>query len=178
MPRFTSGTLVAGIVTAALATVCGLTAAATGSAPAGRYSAGHGAAGASDGACRHAGLPADCGSGMRVVYSVSRHRVWLVRNDERVLRSYEVTAGDPPPALGTHQVFARGARGQGGDGAPVEHVVLFAQTGGSNIGFSAAVGRARKGHTAEPTPAIRETRPDGAALWQFATIGTTVEVVE
>ena len=177
MPRFTSGTLVAGIVTAALATVCGLTAAAAGSAPAGRYAPGHATADTSHSACRHSGLPADCGAGMRVVYSVAQQRVWLVRNDERVLRSYRVKAGDPPPALGTHQVFARAARGRGGDGAPVEHVVLFAQTGSTNIGFSAAVGAAKARHTG-PTAAIREARADGDALWQFATIDTTVEVVQ
>jgi len=178
MPRFTSGTLVAGVVAGALAVICGLTAAAASSAPADRYAARQAAAGAEDSVCRHSGLPADCGSGTRVVYSVAQHRVWLVRGDERVLRTYQVKAGDPPPAMGTHQVFARGAHGRGGDGAPVEHVVLFAQSGGGNIGFSAAVGPAKARRGAKPTPAIREARPDGDALWRFATIGTTVEVVQ
>jgi hypothetical protein len=173
MPRFASGTLVAAIVTGALAVVTFLTAQAADSAPANPYAAGH-AAGAAT-ACGHAGLPADCGSGMRVVYSVGGHRVWLVTGTERVLRAYRVAGGVPAPSLGAHQVFARGAHGSGGDGAPVEHVVLFAQSGATNIGFSAAVGVPKK--TAAPTAAIRESRADGDVLWAFATIGTTVEVV-
>jgi len=173
LPRFASGTLVAGLVTAALATVAVLTAQAADSAPANPYAAGHAEDAA--GACGHAGLPADCGSGMRVVYSIAGHRVWLVTGAERVLRAYPVAGGDPAPPLGAHEVFARGAHSSGGDGAAVEHVVLFAQSGDTNIGFSAAVGAAKAG--ARPTPAIRESRADGDALWQFATIGTTVEVV-
>lgn len=178
MARFTSGTVVTGIITTALATIAALTALAAESAPANPYLAGHGAAGSTATICGHGGMPADCGTGMRVVYSITGHRVWLVSRAERVVRSYPVQAGDPAPPLGTHQVFARGAHGQGGDGAPVEHVVLFAQDGDSNFGFSAAVGTGKAKPGAHPAPAIRESRPDGDALWQFATIGTTVEVVE
>ncbi|SEO17275.1 hypothetical protein SAMN05216267_10195 [Actinacidiphila rubida] len=177
MARFTPGFVVAGVAATALAVITGLTAVAAESAPANPYLAGRRAAGSGVTACGHAGVPADCGSGMRVVYSIAGERVWLVSGAERVVRSYPVRSGDPAPPLGTHQVFARAAHGMGGDGAPVEHVVFFAQSGDTNIGFSAAVGAAKGKAAAQPGSAIRESRDDGTALWQFATIGTAVEVV-
>lgn len=177
MARFTSGTVVAGIAATALAVVAGLTAVAAQSAPANPFQAGHSAAGSGATACGHGGVPVDCGTGMRVVYSIDAQRVWLVSRAERVVLTYPVRAGDPAPPLGSHQVFARAAQGKGGDGAPVEHVVFFSQSGDTNIGFSAAVGSPKGKTAADATPAIRESRGDGSALWEFATIGTTVEVV-
>jgi hypothetical protein len=186
--RITSGTLITGLVAAALIAVGALAADAAGSAP------GHplAAAGTSGGgvarpmaAPRESGnpqdpraLPADSGSGERVVYSLTRGRVWLVTAAERVARTYPVTAGNLPATLGAHQVFARRAQGQGGDRAAVEHVVLFAETDGMNIGFSAAVdGSLVPPDPARQTTAIRQSRADAAALWRQATVGSTVEVV-
>jgi hypothetical protein len=177
--RIKAGTLVTGLVAAALITVAALTADASGSpsepdTPPARPTGNSGPAG---GAGRPA-LPAGSGAGRRVVYSLGRARVWLVDDDERVLRTYPVAGGDVQPAVGTHLVFARRARGAGGDGVDVEHVVLFAATDGGNIGFSAPVhGSLEPPDPATRTGAVRERRPDADALWQRATIGSTVEVV-
>ncbi|HEY5834752.1 hypothetical protein [Streptomyces sp.] len=175
-----SGTLVTGLVAAALAAVCVLAVQAAGSpadlplqARAARAQGGGG--GASAGATD--APPARSGTGERVVYSIARQRVWLVGPEERVRRTFPVVAGDVAPSVGTHRVYARRATGTGGDGAPVEHVVLFAVTGGANIGFSAATDSAPRDEPAGPTAAIRERRSDAAALWVQATIGSTVEVV-
>lgn len=183
MARITSGALITGLVAAALIAVGALAVDASLSAPADPLAA----AGASGGrAGRSAGgvaagqqaPPANSGAGERVVYSVGRGRVWLVTADERVTRSYPVTAGDLTPGLGTHAVFARHAKSEGGDGAEVEHVVLFAKTDGMNIGFSAAVdGSLDPPDPAQPNTAVRQRRADADALWQQATIGSTVEVV-
>jgi hypothetical protein len=125
-------------------------------------------------------VPADSGSGLRVVYSLSDRRVWLVGADEQPTRTYQVTPSNVSPPLGRYQVTSRSAQITGSDGVPVEHVVRFSSFEGVVIGFSAAV----DGSTPEPDPAagrrtggIREAREDGAALWTFARIGTTVVVV-
>jgi hypothetical protein len=104
-------------------------------------------------------LPGGSGHGSRVVYSLGRHRVWLVDAHDHVLRSYGVTAGDVAPAAGTHRVFAREAG----------RAVLFASSGGVNVGFAGSAGA--------PAAAIRESPADAAALWRHAPTGSLVQVV-
>ncbi|MYS21169.1 hypothetical protein GTW78_13315 [Streptomyces sp. SID4948] len=123
-------------------------------------------------------VPAGSGTGERVVYSIGRGRVWLVGADERVRRTFPVAGGAVVPDLGAHRVFARRARGAGGDGAQVEHIVLFGRAEGQNVGFSAALdGSLTRLAPAKRTAAIREARPDGAALWREATLGATIQVI-
>ena len=123
-------------------------------------------------------LPAGSGTGERVVYSVDDDRVWLVTAGNKVRRTFEVTPGTVDPAPGTYWVTSRSNTVTGTDGTPIEHVVRFATVGSVTIGFSAAVAPA----TAPPDPTvktggIRETRPDGNAMWDFATIGRQVIVI-
>lgn len=123
-------------------------------------------------------LPARSGRGERVVYSVDDDRVWLVGADNRVRRTFKVTPSTVDPLPGTYAVTSRSSRVTGSDGVPVEHVVRFTSVQGVVIGFSAAV----NGSTAKPDPkertgGIRQTRADGDAMWQFATIGEQVVVV-
>ncbi|MEU3694737.1 hypothetical protein AB0E75_03730 [Streptomyces griseoviridis] len=123
-------------------------------------------------------LPARSGTGERVVYSVSDDRVWLVGDGDRVRRTFRVTPSTVDPAPGTYAVTSRSNRVTGSDGVPIEHVVRFTSVDGVVIGFSAAV----DGSTARPgrgvrTGGIRETRADGEAMWDFATIGQKVVVV-
>ncbi|MBT2411717.1 hypothetical protein J7I94_14265 [Streptomyces sp. ISL-12] len=123
-------------------------------------------------------LPTGSGKGERVVYSVDDDRVWLVGAGDRVQRTFRVTPSTVDPAPGTYTVTSRSNRVTGSDGIPVEHVVRFAGVDGVVIGFSAAV----DGSTEKPAPGvktggIRETRADGDAMWDFATIGQKVVVV-
>jgi hypothetical protein len=125
-----------------------------------------------------AALPSGSGSGERVVYSVDDDRVWLVGPDHRILRTFEVTPGTVDPVPGTYSVTSRSSTVTGTDGMPIEHVVRFANADGVAIGFSAA----RNGSTPEPDPrrrtgGIRESREDGDAMWEFATIGRPVVVI-
>ncbi|MGC9536838.1 hypothetical protein [Streptomyces sp. UG1] len=123
-------------------------------------------------------LPAGSGTGQRVVYSVDDDRVWLVDEAGEVKRTFRVTPGsvDPPP--GAYAVTSRSNAVTGTDGMPVEHVVRFATVDGVTVGFSAPA----KGATPNPAPSmrtggIRESRPDGDAMWDFATIGRSVVVI-
>ncbi|MCZ9345627.1 hypothetical protein NGM37_48630 [Streptomyces sp. TRM76130] len=123
-------------------------------------------------------LPTGSGTGERVVYSVDDDRVWLVGEGDRVRRTFRVTPStvDPPP--GSYTVTSRSNRVTGSDGVPVEHVVRFASVDGVVIGFSAAVdGSTTKAAPGAKTGGIRESRADGDAMWEFATIGQRVVVV-
>ena len=125
-----------------------------------------------------AALPAGSGTGVRVVYSVGGKRVWLVGEGDTVKRTFRVTPGSVNPAPGVYTVTSRSNTVTGSDGTPVEHVVRFTTVESITIGFSAAV----NGTTPPPDPAvktggIRESRADGNAMWEFATIGRTVAVI-
>lgn len=185
MARIKSSTLVSGLTAAALVVIAVLAAQASGSAPS-QPAASHPSTSASATKSpttkpkpKTYPLPALSGTGRRVVYSLSAKRVWLVGDADRVQRTYPVVAGNVPPAKGIHRVFSRRASGIGGDGAQVEHVVLFATSDGINVGFSAAAdGSLDKPDPSKQTAAIREARLDATALWQIATIGSTVFVVK
>lgn len=124
-------------------------------------------------------LPSGSGKGERVVYSVDDDRVWLVGAGNGVLRTFRVRPGTVDPPVGTYWVTSRSHAVTGTDGIPIEHVVRFTTVDGVTIGFSAPV-------TPDAVPApdagtrtggIRETRPDGDAMWKFATIGERVLVI-
>ncbi|KOG31513.1 hypothetical protein AQJ84_31155 [Streptomyces resistomycificus] len=124
-----------------------------------------------------AALPDRSGTGQRVVYSLDYDRVWLVDEDGRVSRTFGVTPGSVDPAPGTYRVTSRSNSVTGTDGTPIEHVVRFTNVKGVAVGFSAAVDGSRP--VTDPTVktgGIRETRPDGDAMWTFATIGEKVVV--
>jgi hypothetical protein len=179
-----SSGIVAGLTVAALATVGFLAYQASAGVPAdlGHPTTGSSPAAAASTAPRAqadpAALPADSGTGKRVVYSVKDDRVWLVGPGDKVIRTFEVTPGTVDPAPGTYAVTSRSNRVTGTDGIPVEHVVRFTNVNGVPIGFSAAV----TGSAPAPAPTVRaggvrESRADGAAMWTFATIGERVVVV-
>ncbi|MEU6479620.1 hypothetical protein ABZ858_22510 [Streptomyces sp. NPDC047017] len=131
---------------------------------------------------RHpAALPGGSGTGERVVYSVDDDRVWLVGAGGHVENTFRVTAGTVDPAPGTYAVTSRSKAITGTDGVPVEHVVRFAGVNGVVIGFSAPVDDEATPESdtsgTVQTGGIRESRPDGEAMWMFATIGQKVVVI-
>ncbi|MFI6487611.1 hypothetical protein [Streptomyces sp. NPDC050564] len=126
-----------------------------------------------------AALPAQSGTGERVVYSTDDDRVWLVGADNKVQHTFKVTPGTIDPTVGSYAVTSRNRAVTGSDGAQIEHVVRFALVDGVAVGFSAAV----NGSTAAPDSSkklggIRESRANGNAMWQFATIGVKVVVIQ
>ncbi|MFE5893589.1 hypothetical protein ACFQ6E_32240 [Streptomyces sp. NPDC056462] len=123
-------------------------------------------------------LPTGSGAGKRVVYSVDDDRVWLVDTGEKVKRTFRVAPGSVDPAPGAYTVSSRSNAVTGTDGLAVEHVVRFTSVDNVTIGFSTAVdGPAPQPAPTVKTGGIRETRADGNAMWDFATIGRTVVVI-
>ncbi|MEU0374216.1 hypothetical protein ABZ070_28965 [Streptomyces sp. NPDC006283] len=186
MARSSSG-LVAGLTAAALAVVGFLAYQASANVPenldpAKRPSAAPSAA--APGATASAkpkdplAVPADSGTGVRVVYALGDRRVWLVNANEKVQRTFRVMPSTVSPEPGSYTVTSRSGSVSGSDGVPIEHVVRFATVDEVPIGFSAAV----DGSMASPDPAkktggVRMKRADGDAVWVFATVGSKVVVV-
>lgn len=126
-------------------------------------------------------LPRDSGTGRRVVYSLGKQRVWLVRptnGRERVAATFRVAPSSVSPTPGTFAVTSRTAKVTGSDGVPIEHVVRFADVKGVTVGFSAALdGSSPEASSQKATGGIREKRQDGRTMWKFGRVGTPVVVV-
>lgn len=133
-------------------------------------------------------LPADSGSGRRVVYDVSEQRVWLVDRNDNVVRTYLVSGSRHPQLLapGSYTVFSRSLHAIGfNHKETMEYMVRFANGKHSAIGFhdipvSDASGKLVQSRSQLGTPlsagCIRQWRPDAKALWRFAPDNTPVVV--
>lgn len=177
-----SSAIVAGLTGAALLTVGVLGYQASATAPAAPHAArtdtARAALRADRGEDSPTAPPKGSGQGPRVVYALGDDRVWLVENGGKVRRTFVVSPSTVDPEPGTYRVTSRSKTITGSDGIPVEHVVRFAANYGTAIGFSAAIdGSAPEPDPKVPTGGIRETRADGEAMWEFATIGRKVVVV-
>ncbi|MEV0037862.1 hypothetical protein ACFRR7_03320 [Streptomyces sp. NPDC056909] len=123
-------------------------------------------------------IPADSGTGARVVYALAQRRVWLVNQNEQATRSFAVMPSTVSPLPGSYRVTSRSGAVTGSDGVRVEHVVRFTTVNDVSIGFSAAV----DGTVSSPDPTlktggVRMKVADGNAVWTFATVGSVVVVV-
>ncbi|MEV4438671.1 hypothetical protein AB0K09_06545 [Streptomyces sp. NPDC049577] len=187
MARSSSGVIVAGLTTAALAAVGFLAyqADAAPDKPAPRASAsassgGKGGAQAPSAPVKDPNpVPDASGTGKRVVYALGQKRVWLVGADGKATRTFEVAPSTVSPPPGSYPVTSRSPNGVGSDGIPVEHVVRFHRdANGIVFGFSAAVdGSSPNPGSPKKTGGVREQPADGRAMWEFAVNGTKVVVV-
>lgn len=124
-------------------------------------------------------VPADSGTGRRIVYSLDTQQVWLVDASDAPRRSFEVWPGTVDPDPGTYTIGTRTEATTGSDGVDVEHIMYFAAKSGVSIAFSNAVdGSSPPPAEGRQTGGIRVAKDDGEALWTFGTTGTTVRVVE
>jgi hypothetical protein len=131
-------------------------------------------------------LPAGSGAGRRIVFSETEQRVWLVRKNGSVRRTYLVSGSvednlDP----GRYSVFSKSRWAVGVDDSGVmEYFVRFAEGQNAAIGFhtiptklgTALQSRAQLG-TPQSHGCIRQATADAISLWRFAPEGTPVVVV-
>lgn len=131
-------------------------------------------------------LPADSGTGRRVVYSIHGQRVWLVESDGRVSRTYLVSGRLDRPGPGTYEVYSRSADAISYDYTEtMQYMVRFARGENAAIGFHdipvTADGAEVQTNTqlGQPLSAgcVRQSEEDALFLWDWAPVGTTVVVV-
>lgn len=132
-------------------------------------------------------LPAESGSGKRVVYSEERQRVWLVDRNDKVVRTYPVSGGTDEGLLdpGRYEVYSKSRHAVSFNlKETMDFMVRFAAGDNSAIGFhdipehpngTPAQSRSELG-TPQSSGCIRQWVEDAKALWKFATVGTTVVV--
>lgn len=131
-------------------------------------------------------VPANSGEGKRIVFDQSDQRVWLVGEDGSVERTYLVSGSLYDNLFpGTYAVYSKSLQAWGvDDSGTMEYFVRFTHgTNGAAIGFhDIPVDNGRLIQTAAQlgTPqshgCIRQLRADAIALWEFAPVGTEVDV--
>ncbi len=133
-----------------------------------------------------AALPKGSGTGLRIVFDQSDQRVWLVKADGSVERTYLVSGSrfdNLQPGSYKVQSKSRTAGAFDGSGT-MEYFVRFATGFSEPIGFHsvpkthAGVLEQTKAQLGTPLSAgcVRQWLPDAIALWDFAPIGTNVVV--
>jgi len=132
-------------------------------------------------------LPANSGSGKRVVYDRAGQRVWAVDKNDRVIRSWLVSGSKYNNEVpGTHEVYSRSEVSTAWNGqAYLPLMIRWLDTERGAIGFHGIPTHISDG-TAYQTDAElgqklsggcqRQSNLDAAFLWQFAQIGTPVYV--
>jgi hypothetical protein len=130
-------------------------------------------------------VPADSGSGRRVVFDMSDQRVWLVDPGDKVRRTYLVS-GSLTDNLkpGTYAVYSKSRWAVGVDDSGVmQYFVRFTRGDNAAIGFHSIPtknGRELQTRAQLGTPqshgCIRQALPDAILLWNFAPVGTKVVV--
>ncbi|CAN5531328.1 hypothetical protein BH10ACT2_BH10ACT2_28330 [soil metagenome] len=133
-------------------------------------------------------LPADSGSGRRLVYSRAGQRVWAVDDNEQILRSWLVSGSKyNNETPGTHKVYSRSEMSTAWNGkAYLPHMVRWLKTDIGAIGFH-AIPIHVSDNTVYMTEAELGTRLSGGCqrqanadadfVWDWAQLGTPVVVV-
>jgi lipoprotein-anchoring transpeptidase ErfK/SrfK len=131
-------------------------------------------------------VPADSGDGKRIVFDQSDQRVWLVGDDDEVERTYLVSGSLYDNLFpGTYSVYSKSVQAWGvDDSGTMKYFVRFTHgTNGAAIGFhdipvdnGQLVQTAAQLGTPQSHGCIRQLRADAVALWDFAPVGTEVDV--
>lgn len=131
-------------------------------------------------------LPAKSGSGKRVVFSMSKQRVWLVGARGKPLTSYLVS-GSLTNNLkpGSYEVYSRSRYAVGIDDSGVmQYFVRFTRGQRAPIGFHSIPEKNGKPlqkvsqlGTPQSHGCIRARMADAKRLWDFAPTGTSVVVI-
>jgi len=133
-------------------------------------------------------VPANSGTGRRAVYSKVQQKVWVVEADGSVVREFRVSGRLDMPAPGTYHVWSHSVYTCSIDhpGVCMRFMVRFAWgLHGGNIGFheipvQKGVPLQTEEQLGQPISdgCLREATQDAWFMWQWATLGTTVVVID
>ena len=133
-------------------------------------------------------VPPRSGQGRRVVFDMSDQRVWLVRDNGTVERTYLVSGSRVGNLdAGRFEVYSRSLHATGYTGSTtMNYMVRFTTGDEAAIGFHDiplnASGRPVQGlgqlGTATSAGCIRQRTVDARRMWAFAQVGTRVVVVD
>ena len=132
-------------------------------------------------------LPANSGSGKRVVYDRAGQRVWAVDKNDRVIRSWLVSGSKYNNEVpGKHVVYSRSEVSTAWNGkALLPHMIRYTKTKIGAIGFHGIPRHVSDGSKYEKDTELgtrlsggctRQADLDADFMWDFAQIGTTVIV--
>jgi L,D-transpeptidase-like protein len=131
-------------------------------------------------------VPADSGTGRRVVYSKSIQRVWMIDENELIYNTHRVSGRPDSPPLGTFEVYSRSTTtcAMLHPDICMRWMVRFAHKGNNNIGFHEIP---RRNGVALQTNdqlglalsggCVRQSTDDAIVMWDWAQLGTVVVVV-
>ena len=132
-------------------------------------------------------LPENSGSGRRVVYDRAGQRVWAVRDDGVIIRSWLVSGSTYSNEVpGTHEVYSRSDMSTAWNGkAWLPQMIRWLKTERGAIGFHAIPLHVEDDSPYQGSDELgtrlsggcqRQHNFDAAFMWEFATLGTPVIV--
>ena len=130
-------------------------------------------------------LPAESGSGKRMVMSISQQRVWWVDEAGAEIRTALVSGRANTPQTGTFQVYSKTENATGLDGSKMDYFVRFTKgPQGWAIGFhniprinGVPVQTEEQLGQTMSHGCIRQAQDDAVFTWSFLDIGSTVVVL-
>ena len=130
-------------------------------------------------------LPAESGSGKRMVMCISQQRVWWVDEAGAAIRTALVSGRANTPQTGTFQVYSKTENATGLDGSKMDYFVRFTKgPQGWAIGFhniprinGVPVQTEEQLGQTMSHGCIRQAQDDAVFTWSFLDIGSTVVVL-
>ena len=133
-------------------------------------------------------VPAKSGTGRRIVYANRQQRAWVINADDEVIRTFPVSGMLGQPGKGTFSVFSKSPTSYSPEfaGVTFRFMTRFAiGRNGGNIGFhEIPIRNSKPMQTVDELGAfkgsgcLRSSTQDALFIYQWATLGTKVVVVQ
>jgi lipoprotein-anchoring transpeptidase ErfK/SrfK len=128
-------------------------------------------------------VPPASGNGRRIIYSNNAQRVWLVDEQNRLVKSYLVSGRRGTPRTGVYRVYSKSRHASSGS-ARMEFMVRFARGRTLPIGFHSIPYSGKRPlqtiaqlGTHRSHGCVRQWIGDAAFLYMWAPVGTVVVVL-
>ena len=132
----------------------------------------------------------DVGSGKRIIYSNSEHRLWMIDENDQLVDTYLVTGRKGIPYNGTYAVFSKSVNAWAPyGGITMKHMVRFVRPGTWGNQWSYGFHSIPRYSNGQPMQTedelgsfgsggcVRQPDHKAAALFEWAELGTTVHAI-